>query len=132
MKIRTKGAGRRAGYDPETPPEGESWLAMDVSQRRSAIERYHRDAGIVIPNLPAHALIHMVLENQIAEGLEPVRRVLARLMAEGLERHEALHAIGSVLARRLHAAVKEQKADEGEYLREIESLTAEKWQAGGE
>jgi hypothetical protein len=132
MKIRMKGAGRRGGYDPEAPPDAESWLAMDVSLRRSAIERYHRAAGIEIPNPAAHALIHMVLENQIAEGLEPVRRVMARLVSEGLDRHEALHAIGSVLARRLHAAVKEQKADEGEYLREIEHLTAEKWQAGEE
>jgi hypothetical protein len=130
MKIRTKGQGKRDAYDPLTAPDPEAWLATAEPLKRDRVERYHRAAGITIPNPAAHALIHTVIETQIAQGLEPVQRVLARLMGEGLDRHEALHAIGSVLARRLHAMVKEQAADSGEYLREVESLSAESWKPG--
>jgi hypothetical protein len=130
MKIRTKGPGRRGDYDPLVPPDPEAWLALDEDLRRDRVERYHRAAGIAIPNAAAHALIHTVIENQLAQGVEPVQRVLARLVGEGLDRHEALHAIGSVLARRLHTMIKEQAADSGEYLREVESLTAESWKGG--
>jgi hypothetical protein len=35
------------------------------------------------------------------------RPVLLRLMAEGLDRHEALHAIGSVLSGQLLAALRD-------------------------
>jgi len=45
-----------------------------------------------------HGVAHVIVENQIAAGdstVEPV--TLARLMREGLDRHDAIHAIGSVL-----------------------------------
>lgn len=132
MKIRTKGSGRRDGYDPSEAPDPDAWLAMDEDLRRDAVERHHRRAGIKMPNLAAHALIHTVIENQIAQGLEPVKRVMARLMAEGLDRHEALHAVGSVLAKRLYSMIKEQASDSGEYLRAVEELTADKWRASGD
>lgn len=132
MKIRTKGTRKRGGYDPGEAPDPEDWLALDEDERRGRVEDFHRAAGIEIPNAAVHAIIHTVIENQIAQGLEPVRRVLARLTADGLGRHEALHAIGSILAKRLHSMMKEQKGDAGEYLQAIEGLTAEEWKAGGD
>jgi hypothetical protein len=52
-----------------------------------------------MPNSSLHAAIHVVVENQVALGGEiPVQETLARLMGEGLSRHEAVHAVGSVLA----------------------------------
>jgi hypothetical protein len=40
-----------------------------------------------------------IAEDQIALGDEiPARRTLVRLMEEGLDRHEAIHAIDSALA----------------------------------
>jgi len=36
--------------------------------------------------------------------------VLLRLMDEGLDRHEAIHAIGSVLAEKLFVVISEQEA----------------------
>ena len=132
MKIRTKGNRKRGGYDPDEAPDPEAWLALDEDERRNRVEDFHRAAGIRIPNAAVHAIIHTVIENQIARGLEPVKRVLARLMGEGLDRHEALHAIGSVLAKRLHSMMKEQKGDSGEYLQAIEGLTAEEWKSWGD
>jgi hypothetical protein len=129
MKIRTKGPGRRDGYDPLHAPEPGAWLAMDEDARRSSVERYHRAARIEMPNLSVHAIVHTVIENQLAQGIEPVRRALDRLMAGGLDRHDALHAIGSVLATRLFTMMKEQASDSGEYLKAVEELTVEKWKA---
>jgi hypothetical protein len=43
-------------------------------------------------------LLHGIVENQIALGDElPVERTVKRLIAEGLDRHNAIHAIASVI-----------------------------------
>ena len=56
---------------------------------------------------------------------------LARLRREGLDRHDAVHAIGSVLSGRMfelmkHGAKKDQDVNEI-YHRQLEELTAESW-----
>ena len=43
----------------------------------------------------------MCVENQLAEAHLPAVEALARLRRDGLSRHEAVHAIGSVLAEHL-------------------------------
>lgn len=86
-------------YNPLVAPVSEEWLAMDELERLALVERYHRRAGVVVPNLSLHATLHAIVENQAALGDEtPVRRTLARLMKERVDRHEALHAVASVLA----------------------------------
>jgi hypothetical protein len=40
----------------------------------------------------------VIVENQIAEGYEPTVRAIVRLTAGGLDRHEAVHAIGSIIS----------------------------------
>jgi hypothetical protein len=100
---------------------------MDETERQLAVEAYHRAARLRMPNATLHAVMHAVVENQLAEGLKPVTRALARLMSEGLDRHEAVHAIGSVVAGRIYSMLKQKQADSGEYLRAVEELTAEKW-----
>jgi hypothetical protein len=81
-----------------------------------------------------HFVIHVVIENQLALGEETVVRTLARLQAEGLGRHDALHAIGSVLAADLYELMHESSASTGatyaRYLERLETLTAKNWQAG--
>jgi hypothetical protein len=49
-------------------------------------------------SIRAHAANHVIVENQLAMGdATVVPATLARLMQEGLDRHDAIHAIGSVL-----------------------------------
>jgi hypothetical protein len=63
---------------------------------------YHRRTRVKLPNQRLHAAIHVAVENQIAMGDElPVHGVLDRLQAEGLDRHDAIHAIGSALAEHM-------------------------------
>lgn len=108
------------------------------------IERYHQHDGLEVERASVHAVMHAAVENQIAEGDRyPVRRTLLRLMAEGLDRHEAIHAIASVLAGRLHellhesgseAPRPEQQSDRDvmlPYFSELEKLTAEDWLRSG-
>lgn len=83
-------------YDPEVVPEAREWLALDEPKRIDLAEDYHRAARIKTPNPTLHAVFHAIVENQIAEVLEPMVDAMARLMKDGLSRHEALHAIGSV------------------------------------
>src|SRR5215510_1511876 len=85
-------------YDPLKAPDPEEWLSLDEQQRIDVVEEYHRLAGIRIPNAKIHAVTHAIIENQIAAGDKlPVRRTVQRLMAEGLDRHEAIHAVGMIL-----------------------------------
>src|SRR4051812_16652600 len=92
-------------YDPELAPVPEEWLASDEDERVYVIEQYHREARIPLPKSArhVHATIHAVVENQLAlEDQAIVRATLERLMREGLTRHDAIHAIGSVLTEYLY------------------------------
>lgn len=87
-------------------------------------------ARVELPNLAAHAVFHAIIENQIAENLESVVRAMTRLTADGLGRHDAIHAIGSVLAEHIQDLfnAKVVKADsQGIYNAALERLTAKMW-----
>jgi len=52
-----------------------------------------------LPDETLHASIHVIVENQAALGDDtPVAGAIERLMAEDIDRHEAIHAVGSVLS----------------------------------
>src|SRR3984893_2385088 len=122
-------------YDPLEAPEPEEWLALDEAERIRLAERYHRRAHIRVPSIKAHAAMHVVVENQIALGDElPVRATLDRLVGEGLDRHEAMHAIGLVLAEYIYdlARAREPETQRIEsYYVALERLTADYWRRSG-
>ena len=81
---------------------------LDEDERIDAVMDYHRRDKAKLGNLKLHAMIHVVVENQVALGeATPVSATLNRLMHEGLDRHEAIHAIGSVLMRTVFDAFQE-------------------------
>jgi hypothetical protein len=117
-------------YDPETAPDTAEWLELEEDERISRVSAYHRHAKIKLPNLKIHAALHSVVENQIAEELQTVRETVARLQAEGLSRHDAIHAVGSVLVIRLQALMREGARAQFEveaYFQDLRSLSAEGW-----
>jgi hypothetical protein len=94
------------------------------------VEDYHRRARIELPDVAVHATIHAAVENQLASNDEPVGRALARVMKQGLSRHDAIHAIGSVVAIQIYDALtlKETPATlRARYYAAIERLTAAEW-----
>jgi SEC-C motif len=116
-------------YDPSIEPHSEQWLALGEQEQIDLVLEYHRRARIRLPRQQVHAVVHVVVENQIADAELPVRRTLQRLMSEGLDRHDAIHAIGSVLVGYLNEMMREKSnrdPNEG-YFAELEALTAEGW-----
>jgi hypothetical protein len=87
-----------------------------------------------MPNRKAHAAIHAAVENHAARGSStPVRKTIARLMAEGLDRHEAVHAVGAVLAQVMRAALTSTTGTKGlgaRYADALGDLNARDWLRG--
>ena len=121
-------------YNPETSPRPMDWLGADEGERIELVSAYHRRQKIKLPNSQLHAVIHVVVENQLALGEETVVHTLSRLQGEGLSRHDAIHAIGSVLAENLYELMQEGDASTGApyqtYLERLQRLTAKSWRAG--
>ncbi|WP_028218027.1 DUF1841 family protein [Paraburkholderia oxyphila] len=122
-------------YTPDCAPTPGSWLELDEQERIALVETYHRVARIKLPSVTAHAALHVIVENQIALNLEPVVRAMHRLRNEGLSRHDAIHAISSVLAEHLFDILKTDRNDNAEasqaaYYAAVERLTAARWHQG--
>jgi hypothetical protein len=120
-------------YDANEQPNSENWFDLDEAERIELVIDYHRRTGAQLENPELHAMTHVVVENQVALGeATPVPTTLDRLMDEGLDRHETIHAIGSILMSIIFDAVR--KADDGDdinakYSRELAKLTAAGWRS---
>jgi hypothetical protein len=122
-------------YDPLHAPDPEAWLALDEQERLDRVSAYHIRAGIELPNVQVHATLHAIVENQIALGDEtPVRNKARQLMAQGLDRHEAIHAIASVLVRHITTVVHDPSGAgdvNRRYYSALSRLNARKWLRSG-
>ena len=118
-------------YDALVAPDGDAWLDLDEGERIDLVSQYHRSIGEELPEFERnllHAAMHVVVENQLALGVLPVCQTLERLLREGLDRHDVIHAIASVLAGRMYEAVANESGDINErYAEELHQLTAKSW-----
>ena len=119
-------------YNASEAPRPEEWLELDESLRLTLVERHHRhvDEPHPVPdNSRMHALIHVAIENQIADNNPPeAAAAIDRLRNEGLTRHEALHAAGSVVAGAIWGIMQGKKeVDNKSMARQLAELTSEKW-----
>jgi len=123
-------------YDANEPPDGAAWLAASEWERIDATRDYCARHESDLPNVELHATIHAVVEAQIAMGDEiPVAAVQHRLLAEGLSRHDTIHAIGAVLSGHLFHLMKGNRGGpdaNAAYYAALETLTAASWRAMGE
>lgn len=118
-------------YDPLKAPDPKQWLALDEEAQVELVAKYHASAGVALPNARVHAAMHIGVENQIARGDEtPVREKVRQLMAQGLNRHDAIHAVASVLVNHLYDLA-QGKAPAGDpnkrYYAALKRLNARKW-----
>ena len=121
-------------YDPYVSLDPGAWLSLDEGERVEAVSAYHARAGDLAPSPESHAAFHVIVENIVAEGSCGAREKLQALMADGLDRHNAVHAIASACA-----AVCDEVLDlqleltpaEAERLQaeRIAALTIESWHA---
>jgi len=117
-------------YNPDKAVDPAEWLAMDESEQQLAVDRYHKRAGVRLPSRRVHAIIHAAIETQVAQGQAAASRALERMQAEGLDRHDAIHAVGSVMAKHMFDIMKHgQSFDERAYGADLDALSAERWLA---
>ena len=118
-------------YDPLEAPDPKEWLELGEQERIDLVRDYHRRARIRLPNENLHATVHAIVEAQIALGDEtPARRTTQRLMDDGLDRHEAIHAIALVLVefmRDLMNAPESGTDPNAPYFAALERLTVDDW-----
>ena len=119
-----------APYDPLDAPDPVEWQTLTEHERMRLVLDYHREADIELPNEQAHAAVHVVVENQVALGDQTLAPAsLDRLIREGIDRHDAVHAIGSVLMDFVQELLNDDTASwvNEKYDAELRKLTAKKW-----
>jgi hypothetical protein len=122
-------------YDALKAPDPQEWLELDEQERLDLVKRYHIRAKLPVgENERLHAAAHVIVENQVAMGnVTVVPATLARLMREGLDRHDAIDAIASVLVGIFFDVAKDpsKRIDiiNAAYGRELAELTAESWRS---
>jgi hypothetical protein len=121
-------------YDPMKPP-ADGWLGIDEGERHELVRIYHKRKGLKPPNMNLHLVVHVVVENQLAERLPEVMAAMERLTSEGLDRHDAIHAIGSVLLEHLvdvtQGRVSNPDDPHAPYFASLKRLTAASWRSSG-
>ena len=122
-------------YDASRQPDLKAWLKLDETERIDLVVAYHRRNHLPLGgSAELHGAVHMVVENQIALGdATAVPETLARLMDEGLNRHDAIHAVGSVLMGIIFDVVTKSGDGGGDlnakYGHELDALTAAGWRS---
>ena len=118
-------------YDPLKEPSSEEWLSLNEQERINLAVDYHRRAQVRLPNVKVHAIVHVIVENQIALGDEiPAGATVQRLMSEGLDRHDAIHAVGSVLMKNLYELLKHREtAPNDRQISERIAIRSERWRS---
>ncbi len=124
-------------YDPDKPPNPTQWLSLDERERMRLVSDAHLDVQFNPGAETLHATLHVIIENQLASGVPAVlAQALERLRKAGLTRHDALHAIASVLGEHVYAALHPEAAGgtpeslSVAYEAAVANLTAEAWRSG--
>jgi len=117
-------------YDPNQSPNPRVWLALGESRRIGLVKHFHKRNGGYGESLDLHSVMHSIVETQLAEDVEAVQGAFARLMEDGMGRHDVIHAIGSVLAEQIYEMVRDEKSDidvNEEYYERLSTLTKDSW-----
>lgn len=116
-----------SAYDPAVAPDPAAWLALDQPARIAAVAEFHREHRIEIPRKDRvmHSAVHAIVETQIASDDPPeVGAAMARLTSAGMDRHEALHALGATLARHMFALSRNEDAGADGHAKYREAVAA--------
>ena len=123
-------------YDADHDPDRHAWLGLDEDTKIELVVTYHRRHRSRTPRVRLHATFHTIVENQVAANEPVVVETLKRLRHEGLSRHDAVHAIASVLAAQVYDVLKHEQPETGHdpneaYAAELRQRTAASWRESG-
>jgi hypothetical protein len=130
---------RRFYYDASAPPDADYWLGLAPRERNLAAVEHHEldQPHAVADSQHMHAVAHAAIETQLVEGdLPQVRAALERLVAGGVARHDAVHALGMVFMEQIYDLLRREEVGaqptEAEanaaYVARIDELTVESYQ----
>ncbi len=121
-------------YNPNKPVNSENWLALDETTRIEVVHEFHLglDLEMTEDNLQLHSSIHVIVENQLAMDVDFIPETIAKLIRQGLNRHESIHAIGAIISEDLFDVMKgdSEEFSAKKYRRKLEKLTAKRWLKG--
>ncbi|MEI8704258.1 hypothetical protein [Pseudoalteromonas sp. B62] len=121
-------------YNPNQPVNSKNWLALDEAMRIELVHDFHSafDLEMADEALNLHSTIHVLVENQLAMGAELVPETIAKLTRQGLDRHEAIHAIGALISEDIFDALNgnAKEFSQKKYRRKLEKITAKRWLKG--
>lgn len=105
---------------------------IDQEALLERVLREHRDSphpGLTPERMRLHASLHVVVETQVLTGDPPeTSRTLARLVDSGLDRHQAVHAVASVVADEMMAIVSARKKfDQDRFEQQLRALDPADW-----
>jgi hypothetical protein len=83
-------------YDADLAPSPALWLGMSAQERVRLVANFHSAVRIRMKGR-THAVLHVVVENYIAQGFGPATRALTSLIRSGHTRHKALHLMGRAI-----------------------------------
>ena len=119
-------------YDPGNDQDPEEWNSLDDDERLELVRQYHERFDADLPDVALHSVVHTIVENQVSLGDEiPVAATLTRLRNEGLDRHDAVHAIASVLVIYLHEMLSgpDTHGQTKQFFQALAGLTADSWRS---
>lgn len=108
------------------------WLGLTAGERILVVEKAHLRIRLWHPvpdNMHEHARMHVDVENRVALDEPPgIQATLRRLVEAGVDRHAAIHALGSVVSGLTRHAMENGNAfDAAACTRRIEALDPEDW-----
>lgn len=113
-------------YDGDEAPDPGGWTAAGEAERVAAVEAHHRAIAarhVPMANARVHAAIHVVVETQLASDDPPeARRAVARLVASGRSRHEAIHLVAAAVTESVQAALRGERYDAAAYAGRLNAL----------
>ncbi len=121
-------------YNPDKPIDPSEWLEIDEAERIGLVRDFHETLEDEMPDdaLSIHSTVHVIVENQLAMGVELIPETIAKLTRQGLDRHEAIHAIGAIISEDIFNIVKctTQELSPKKYRRRLDKITAKRWLKG--
>ncbi len=125
-------------YDPMQAQDAAAWLDTPPEERVRLVTEYHAAAGMSGTGLRVHCGLHVTVENQIAQRDPPeTAEKLRQLMAQGLDRHQAVHAIASVVLAHMRKMIGRtadrpgREALAATYVSGLKRMNARKWLKSG-
>jgi hypothetical protein len=116
-------------FDMSRAPDPAAWLALEEGERIEQVaEAHRRTRSAVGGSESAHAAIHAAVETRLASGDAAVVFAYQRFRTAGVDRHNTVHALASVVTDHMMAVLESREGfDQATADRAFEALDPTAW-----